>query len=93
MNLAYKYVSAVTHLINVINVHCILTASSQKFFSKEVYGDPEVSPQSETYLGRVNTIGPRACYDEGKRAAEALMSAFHKQAFICLFLAKKYNFV
>lgn len=40
--------------------------------TSEVYGDPEVSPQVESYRGCVNTIGPRACYDEGKRAAEAL---------------------
>jgi UDP-glucuronate decarboxylase len=40
--------------------------------TSEVYGDPEVSPQSEEYLGHVNMTGPRACYDEGKRAAETL---------------------
>jgi UDP-glucuronate decarboxylase len=40
--------------------------------TSEVYGDPDVHPQVESYLGRVNTIGPRACYDEGKRAAETL---------------------
>lgn len=41
--------------------------------TSEIYGDPEVSPQPETYWGRVNSWGPRACYDEGKRAAEAIM--------------------
>jgi len=41
--------------------------------TSEVYGDPEVHPQPESYTGHVNTIGPRACYDEGKRAAETLM--------------------
>ena len=41
--------------------------------TSEVYGDPEVHPQKETYWGHVNPIGPRACYDEGKRVAETMM--------------------
>ncbi len=41
--------------------------------TSEVYGDPEISPQPESYRGNVNTVGPRACYDEGKRAAETLV--------------------
>jgi len=41
--------------------------------TSEVYGDPEVHPQKETYWGNVNPIGPRACYDEGKRVAETMM--------------------
>jgi len=52
----------------------ILVASTS-----EVYGDPAVSPQPETYFGNVNTWGPRACYDEGKRAAEALCYEFKTQ--------------
>lgn len=47
--------------------------------TSEVYGDPAVSPQPETYFGNVNTWGPRACYDEGKRAAEALCYEFQAQ--------------
>ena len=47
--------------------------------TSEVYGDPEVSPQSEKYWGRVNPIGPRSCYDEGKRAAETLCMDFADQ--------------
>jgi UDP-glucuronate decarboxylase len=53
----------------------ILVASTS-----EVYGDPQVSPQPETYFGNVNTWGPRTCYDEGKRAAEALCYEFQSQA-------------
>lgn len=53
--------------------------------TSEVYGDPEVNPQSESYLGRVNTIGPRSCYDEGKRAAESLFVAYNKQVNIIYF--------
>jgi UDP-glucuronate decarboxylase len=46
--------------------------------TSEVYGDPEVHPQPETYRGAVNPIGPRACYDEGKRAAETLFMDYHR---------------
>jgi UDP-glucuronate decarboxylase len=45
--------------------------------TSEIYGDPEVDPQSESYWGRVNPIGIRACYDEGKRAAETLFFDYH----------------
>ena len=44
--------------------------------TSEVYGDPKESPQKETYWGHVNPIGPRACYDEGKRVAETMMYVF-----------------
>ena len=47
--------------------------------TSEVYGDPEVHPQEESYWGRVNPIGTRSCYDEGKRCAEALMFAYSRQ--------------
>ncbi|MSQ90368.1 MAG: SDR family oxidoreductase [Phycisphaerales bacterium] len=46
--------------------------------TSEVYGDPDVHPQPESYRGNVNPIGPRACYDEGKRAAESLMFDYHR---------------
>jgi UDP-glucuronate decarboxylase len=46
--------------------------------TSEVYGDPLINPQSETYRGNVNTMGPRACYDEGKRCAETLMYDYHR---------------
>ena len=47
--------------------------------TSEIYGDPEVHPQTESYWGRVNPIGPRSCYDEGKRCAETLFSDYHRQ--------------
>jgi UDP-glucuronate decarboxylase len=47
--------------------------------TSEVYGDPKVHPQEESYWGNVNPIGPRSCYDEGKRAAETLMMDYHRQ--------------
>src|ERR687887_1617403 len=46
--------------------------------TSEVYGDPQVHPQDESYWGHVNPIGPRSCYDEGKRFAEALTMAYHR---------------
>ena len=50
-----------------VQARMLLTSTS------EVYGDPEVHPQKEDYWGHVNPIGPRACYDEGKRVAETMM--------------------
>lgn len=47
--------------------------------TSEVYGDPEIHPQQETYWGRVNPVGPRSCYDEGKRCAETLFFDYHRQ--------------
>jgi len=64
----------------------ILVASTS-----EVYGDPAVSPQSETYFGNVNTWGPRACYDEGKRAAEALCYEFQSQGRSDVRVARIFN--
>lgn len=54
-------------------------ASARVLSSSKVYGDPEEHPQRETYWGHVNPIGPRACYDEGKRVAETMMYAYEKQ--------------
>lgn len=57
----------------------------------EVYGDPEVHPQSEDYWGRVNPIGPRSCYDEGKRVAESLCYAYAKQESVDVRVARIFN--
>lgn len=57
-----------------VNARLLLASTS------EVYGDPEVHPQTEDYRGNVNPIGPRACYDEGKRIAETMCFAYHRQA-------------
>ncbi|KAH7728028.1 CRE-SQV-1 protein [Aphelenchoides avenae] len=59
--------------------------------TSEIYGDPEVHPQPETYWGHVNTIGPRSCYDEGKRVAESLMVAYHKQEQVDIRIARIFN--
>jgi UDP-glucuronate decarboxylase len=59
--------------------------------TSEVYGDPEVNPQSEEYAGRVNPIGIRACYDEGKRAAETLIFDYHRQHQLDIRVARIFN--
>jgi len=59
--------------------------------TSEVYGDPEVHPQPETYWGHVNPIGPRACYDEGKRVAETLAYAYQKQSGVEVRVARIFN--
>ena len=59
--------------------------------TSEVYGDPEVHPQPETYVGHVNAIGPRACYDEGKRAAETLIFDYHRLYGLEVKVARIFN--
>lgn len=59
--------------------------------TSEVYGDPEINPQEESYWGHVNPIGLRACYDEGKRAAETLFSDYHRQHKVDIRLPRIFN--
>jgi len=59
--------------------------------TSEVYGDPQVSPQPETYWGNVNPIGVRSCYDEGKRVAETLMFDFHREFGTRIKIARIFN--
>ena len=59
--------------------------------TSEVYGDPTVHPQSEDYWGNVNPIGPRACYDEGKRAAETLFFDYHRQHDLDIKVVRLFN--
>jgi UDP-glucuronate decarboxylase len=59
--------------------------------TSEVYGDPEVHPQSESYRGNVNPIGPRSCYDEGKRVAETLAFDYHRQNQVDIRVARIFN--
>ncbi|MCX7698798.1 MAG: SDR family oxidoreductase [Candidatus Goldbacteria bacterium] len=59
--------------------------------TSEVYGDPTVHPQPETYWGNVNPIGPRACYDEGKRCAETLFFDYHRQHKVRIKIARIFN--
>jgi UDP-glucuronate decarboxylase len=59
--------------------------------TSEVYGDPEIHPQTEDYRGNVNPIGPRACYDEGKRCAETLFFDYHRQHGLSIRVARLFN--
>jgi len=59
--------------------------------TSEVYGEPEVSPQPEEYRGNVNTIGPRACYDEGKRCAETLFFDYHRSHKLDIKVVRIFN--
>ncbi len=59
--------------------------------TSEVYGDPECNPQTESYRGNVNTIGPRSCYDEGKRAAETLFFDYHRQHGVDIKVMRIFN--
>lgn len=68
-----------------VGARILLTSTS------EVYGDPTVHPQPESYWGNVNPIGPRACYDEGKRIAETMMHAYHHQEGVDIRIARIFN--
>lgn len=59
--------------------------------TSEIYGDPTVHPQPESYRGNVNTLGPRACYDEGKRAAETLFMDYHRRHGLDIRIARIFN--
>jgi UDP-glucuronate decarboxylase len=59
--------------------------------TSEIYGDPVVHPQPESYWGNVNTLGPRACYDEGKRCAETLFMNYHTQNNVRIKIARIFN--
>ena len=59
--------------------------------TSEIYGDPQEHPQRETYWGHVNPIGPRSCYDEGKRVAETLMMDYHRQNHVDIRIARIFN--
>jgi len=70
--------TSVLGAINVLGMAKRCKAKVLQASTSEVYGDPEVHPQPETYRGNVNPIGPRACYDEGKRAAETLFFDYNR---------------
>ena len=72
-----------TSVLGTRNLLALAESSGARFLqasTSEVYGDPDVHPQHENYWGNVNPIGPRACYDEGKRAAETLCFDFDRAA-------------
>jgi len=83
-----------TAVHGAINMLGLAKRTGAKIFqasTSEVYGDPEVHPQNETYWGRVNPIGIRSCYDEGKRCAETLFFDYHRQHDLNIKVARIFN--
>jgi len=68
-----------------VKARMLLTSTS------EIYGDPQVHPQPESYWGNVNTVGPRSCYDEGKRVAETMMYSYKHQSNVEVRIARIFN--
>ncbi len=77
--------------INMLGLAKRLKAKILQASTSEVYGDPTVHPQTEDYRGNVNPIGPRACYDEGKRCAETLFFDYHRQHKLNIRVARIFN--
>ena len=77
--------------INMLGLAKRLKARILQSSTSEVYGDPTIHPQVETYWGNVNPIGPRACYDEGKRCAETLFFDYHRQHRLEIKVARIFN--
>lgn len=83
-----------TSVVGALRMLELATAQGAKILqasTSEVYGDPEVHPQPETYSGNVNPIGPRACYDEGKRGAETLFFDFHRTHNLAIKVVRIFN--
>ncbi len=77
--------------INMLGLARRLRAPVLQASTSEVYGDPHVHPQQESYWGNVNTIGPRSCYDEGKRSAETLFFDYHRQHGLAIKVVRIFN--
>ncbi|MEJ2640464.1 MAG: SDR family oxidoreductase [Desulfosarcinaceae bacterium] len=83
-----------TSVHGAINMLGLAKRTKAKIFqasTSEVYGDPQVHPQTEAYWGHVNPIGYRACYDEGKRCAETLFFDYYRQHGLCIKVARIFN--
>ncbi|KAH9918147.1 NAD(P)-binding protein [Fomitopsis serialis] len=83
-----------TSFMGTLNMLGLAKRTKARFLitsTSEVYGDPEVHPQHEEYWGNVNPIGPRACYDEGKRVAETLTYGYHRQDGVDVRVARIFN--
>jgi len=82
------------NVLGAINMLGLAKRTKAKIFqasTSEVYGDPKISPQKESYWGNVNPIGVRSCYDEGKRAAETLFFDYHRQHKLPIKVARIFN--
>jgi UDP-glucuronate decarboxylase len=83
--------TAVHGAINMLGLAKRVKARILQASTSEVYGDPEEHPQKESYWGRVNPIGPRSCYDEGKRCAETLFFDYHRQHNLGIKVVRIFN--
>ncbi len=83
--------TSVMGIINMLGLAKRVNARILQASTSEVYGDPSVHPQREDYWGNVNCIGPRSCYDEGKRVAETLMMDYHRQNDVDIRIIRIFN--
>lgn len=83
--------TSVMGAINMLGLAKRVNAKILQASTSEVYGDPEIHPQNETYWGNVNPIGPRSCYDEGKRCAESLFVNYNKQNNVKIKIIRIFN--
>jgi len=83
--------TSVMGMINMLGLAKRVRARLVQASTSEIYGDPAVHPQTEEYWGNVNTVGPRSCYDEGKRAAETLCSDYRRQNGVDARIARIFN--
>jgi len=83
--------TSVMGAINMLGLAKRIKATILQASTSEVYGDPQVHPQPESYWGHVNPIGERACYDEGKRSAETLFMNYHKQNNVKIKIIRIFN--
>lgn len=90
-NPVQTFKTSVHGAINILGLAKRTNARVLQASTSEVYGDPGVSPQPESYWGNVNPIGIRACYDEGKRAAETLFLDYHRQYGVDIRVARIFN--
>lgn len=83
--------TSVLGIINMLELAKKCNAAILQASTSEVYGDPKIHPQTETYWGNVNPIGIRSCYDEGKRCAETLMMDYHRQYGVDIRIIRIFN--
>lgn len=83
--------TSVMGAINMLGMAKRCNAKILQASTSEIYGDPDVHPQPESYRGNVNPIGPRACYDEGKRAAETLFFDYHRKNDVNIRVVRIFN--
>jgi len=83
--------TSVLGAINILDMACSNKAKVLQASTSEVYGDPSVHPQVESYWGNVNPVGIRSCYDEGKRCAETLFVDYHRQYDVSISIVRIFN--